>query len=141
MPPTSKILDVWFKIFGFLVSTHFRHFWVKTVVFGVRDHHEWIQIEIWSHIQVSMLQIEFSEAISKQITCFSTIFSDFHRLFGMDLGWIWNGSGMDLGSGCSPISDPTQIRFPPDRKLAIRPVRQRAVTPSGHIRDPFLNLY
>ena len=49
---------------GFLVSTHFPLFVVKNTVFGVRDYHQCIRIEIWSHIQVSMPQIEFSEAIS-----------------------------------------------------------------------------
>ena len=67
-PP--KIMIFWSKIFGFWVSTHFRYFKVKNEVFGVRDHHQWIRIEIWSHIQVSMPQIVFSEAISEQITCF-----------------------------------------------------------------------
>ena len=62
MPPTS-----W--IFGFWVSTHLRFFNQKRV-FGVRDYHQWIRIEIWSHIQVSMPQIEFSEAILNQIPCF-----------------------------------------------------------------------
>ena len=57
MPPTSKICDFWSKIFGFSASTHFRYFWIKNEVFGVRDYHEWIRIEIWRHIQVSMPRI------------------------------------------------------------------------------------
>ena len=44
------------------------------VGFGVRDYHQWIRIEIWSHIQVSLPQIEFSEAISDQITYVFCIF-------------------------------------------------------------------
>ena len=47
-----------------------------------------------------------------------------------------------------PVRDPALARFYPvleatrrDRKLVSRLLRQRAVTPSGHILDPFFNHY
>ena len=60
-----QFLFRFFDIFGILGSK----------VFGVWDHRQCIRIKIWSRIQVSMPQIEFSEAISDQIQCFSNIFA------------------------------------------------------------------
>ena len=83
-----KNWDFWFRpIFKFGVKNGF---------FGVRDYHEWIRIEIWRHIQVSMPRIEFSEAITDQIKCFSTIFG---------LGWAvpgWAGPGRAGPSRAGP---------------------------------------
>ena len=89
----------------------------------------------------------------------------------MDLGWIWDGSGVDLGSGSGPIRDAVLVRFGidsgpvrdpilarfgirflarfgPDSELIAEGRRSkhgsrdsRAVTPSGDILDPFFNLY
>ena len=67
----------------------------------------------------------------------------------VDLGWIWDGSGVDLGwiwmDPVGPVLARSGIRFWPDSDriphttaLRSRSGRQRAVTPSGHILDPFL---
>ena len=56
---------------------------------------------------------------------------------GLDLGWIWDGSGVDLGSGSGPIQRHGTQRYGARRTDP----RQRAVTPSGHILDPFFNHY
>ena len=67
----------------------------------------------------------------------------------MDLGWIWDGSGVDLGwiwvDPVGPVPARSGIRFwadsdrIPDTTALPRRIRDsRAVTPSGHILDPFL---
>ena len=68
---------------------------------------------------------------------------------GMDLEWIWGGSGMDLGwiwggsgrPGSGPVRDPVLVRFGANSSYygarAWIP-GSRAVTPCGHILDPFL---
>ena len=55
----------------------------------------------------------------------------------LDLGWIWDRSGVDVGSG----SDPALIRhFPAPRLISRRTSSDgwRAVPPTGHILDPLL---
>ena len=79
MPPTSKILDICFKNIRLLVSTHFRHFGVKHRFFGVWDYHQWIRIEIWSHIQVSCPKLNFQKP-------FQTKFHYFSAFLGARLG-------------------------------------------------------
>ena len=66
----------------FLGFSTFSTLAVKNKVFAVWDHRQCIRIKIWSRIQVSMPQIEFSEAISDQIQRFSTFFArSFFRTF------------------------------------------------------------
>ena len=62
---------------------------------------------------------------------------DLHLDLDLELGWIWGDSGMDLGW----IWDPALARFSSGfRGTGARGTDDgsRAVTPSGHILDPFL---
>ena len=63
------------------------------------------------------------------------------RVDPLDLGWICAGSGLDLGSGPGSGSGPIQITDPHTTALATQIRNSRAVTPSGHILDPFFYHY
>ena len=51
---------------------------------------------------------------------------------------MWDGSGVDLGSGSESGPDPALIKDPASNPAALRRDGWRAVHPTGHILDPFL---